>query len=57
MDAIGTEEWTLPALTEAEKMAIQAQQKEREQLSNAMGKYLLKGYRMLDSNCSECGVS
>lgn len=49
-------EWRPPVLTEAEKIAVQAKQKEREQLSSAMGQYLLKGYRMLDSTCSECGV-
>ncbi len=48
--------WHPPVLTEAEKTALQAKQKHREQLSSAMGQYLLKGYRMLGSNCAICGV-
>ena len=32
-------------------------QQERDKLSSVMGEYLLKGYRMLDSYCSKCGVS
>ncbi len=48
--------WHPPTLTEAEKTALQVKQKQREQLSSAMGQYLLKGYRMLGSNCAICGV-
>ncbi|XP_064402858.1 protein ZNRD2-like [Halichondria panicea] len=47
--------WHPPTLTEAEKTALQVKQKQREQLSSAMGQYLLKGYRMLGSNCAICG--
>ena len=32
-------------------------QVKRDELSGMMGQYLLKGYGMLDSYCSECGVS
>ena len=40
-----------------EEQASWKQQRERrERLSSLMGQYLLKGYRMLGSNCSECGV-
>ena len=35
----------------------QEKQQKRDQLSNVMGEYLLKGYRMLDSYCSDCSVS
>lgn len=35
----------------------QQKRQERDQLSSAMGEYLLKGYRMLDSYCSDCNVS
>ena len=52
-----TSEWQPPSLTEEERLAIQAKQKERELLSNAMGQYLLKGYRMLGENCDQCGVN
>lgn len=36
--------------------AFQRKQEKREKLSSLMGQYLLKGYRMLGTNCSECGV-
>lgn len=32
----------------------QQKRQERDQLSSAMGEHLLKGYRMLDSYCSDC---
>lgn len=35
----------------------QEKQKRRDQLSSIMGGYLLKGYRMLGTNCPVCGVS
>ena len=37
--------------------AWQEKQKERDRISSIMGEYLLKGYRMLDSYCSDCNVS
>lgn len=45
------------AVSEEEMKAWQEKQLKRDQLSNMMGEYLLKGYRMLDSYCSDCGVS
>ncbi len=42
----------------AEEMKVwQDKQKKRDEVSNTMGEYLLKGYRMLDAYCSDCGVS
>lgn len=43
--------------TEEERLAWEEQQQKREKLSNTMGQYLLKGYRMLGTNCKNCGVS
>ena len=37
-------------------MAWEDKRQQREKLSNRMGQYLLKGYRMLSSNCDHCGV-
>lgn len=46
------------ATVSAEEMkAWQEKQQKRDKLSNIMGEYLLKGYRMLDSYCSDCNVS
>lgn len=43
--------------SEAENKEVWEQMKmDRDKLSSAMGEYLLKGYRMLDSYCEECGV-
>ena len=44
-------------LSEEEMKSWQEKQQKREVLSNTMGEYLLKGYRMLDSYCSDCNVS
>ena len=33
------------------------EKKKRDQLSSLMGGYLLKGYKMLGTNCPVCGVS
>ena len=42
----------------AEEMKVwQEKQKKRDKVSNVMGEYLLKGYRMLDAYCSDCEVS
>ena len=43
--------------TEEERLAWEERQQKREKLSNTMGQYLLKGYRMLGTNCKDCGVS
>ena len=42
--------------TEGERESWEAQRQKRDKLSNLMGQYLLKGYRMLGSTCSDCGV-
>lgn len=44
-------------ISEEEMKVWQEKQQKRDQLSHVMGEYLLKGYRMLDSYCSECNVS
>lgn len=43
--------------TEEERLAWEDQQQKRDKLSESMGQYLLKGYRMLSTNCEDCGVS
>ena len=48
-------EWQPP--TEAEMKIMQARRERSEKISKIMGAYLLKGYKMLGSNCPECGVS
>ena len=47
-------DWTPP--TEAEMKVIQAKKERSDKISKLMGDYLLKGYRMLASTCSVCGV-
>ena len=42
--------------SEEERASWEEQRQRREKLSSLMGQYLLKGYRMLSSNCSDCGV-
>ncbi len=37
--------------------AWREKQSKRDKLSNEMGQYLLRGYRMLDLCCEECNVS
>jgi len=48
--------WQVPELTQEQEETFKARQRERDLLSNAMSQYLLKGYRMLGKNCSECQV-
>lgn len=43
--------------TEEERLAWKDRQQKRDKLSDSMGQYLLKGYRMLSANCEDCGVS
>ena len=51
-----TEEiWKPP--TEAEMKVIQARRERSDRISKVMGSYLLKGYKMLASECGRCGVS
>ena len=54
---IDTEEdsqWKPP--TEAEKKVMQARRDRSDRISKIMGGYLLKGYKMLASECKRCGV-
>ncbi|KAF0308824.1 Sjoegren syndrome/scleroderma autoantigen 1 [Amphibalanus amphitrite] len=45
-------EWTPP--TEAEMKVIQAKRERADKISNLMGSYLLKGYKMLNETCPKC---
>ena len=53
---IDTEEdqWKPP--TESEKKVMQARRDRSDRISKIMGGYLLKGYKMLASECKRCGV-
>jgi len=46
--------WTPP--TEAEMQIIKATRERNDKISNSMGKYLLQGYKMLDSSCTTCAT-
>jgi len=46
------DEWTPP--TEAELKVIAARRERSDKISKLMGDYLLKGYKMLASNCPQC---
>ena len=48
-------EWIPP--TEAEMKVIQAKRERADKISNLMGSYLLKGYKMLNETCPKCTVS
>lgn len=48
------EEWIPP--TEAELKVIQARRDRSDRISKIMGSYLLKGYKMLASECPTCGT-
>lgn len=59
--------WGIPFLTcemaseegkysEQEEKEWEKKKRTRERVSTLMGQYLLKGYRMLNINCAECGV-
>lgn len=55
-DIDSTEEiWKPP--TESEMKIIQARRDRSDRISKVMGTYLLKGYKMLASECDRCGVS
>lgn len=45
-------EWTPPS--EAEMKVIQAKRERADKISNLMGSYLLKGYKMLNETCPKC---
>jgi len=47
-------EWKPP--TEAEMKISQARRERSDRISKIMGSYLLKGYKMLSTQCSKCGV-
>ena len=49
-------ETTDVSASDVEKKLWEEKRREQDKLSSAMGEYLLKGYRMLDSYCEECGV-
>ena len=49
------EQWKPP--TEAEMKIIQARRERSDRISKIMGSYLLKGYKMLATECLKCGVS
>ena len=48
-------EWIPP--TAAEMKVIQAKRERADKISNLMGSYLLKGYKMLNETCPKCTVS
>lgn len=48
-------DWEPP--TAAEMKVIQARRERQDKISQLMGDYLLKGYKMLDECCDVCGVS
>ena len=47
--------WEGPAVEQRE--AAKRKRERDDRISSLMGEYLLKGYRMLGSTCSTCGVS
>ena len=47
-------EWQPPS--DAEMKIIQARRERSDRISKIMGSYLLKGYKMLASECKNCGV-
>ena len=54
IDDTEEEQWKPP--TEAEMKVIQARRERSDRISRIMGGYLLKGYKMLATECSRCGV-
>ena len=50
----GEFEWVPPS--PAEMKIIEAKRERNNQISRLMGDYMLKGYRMLDKLCEECGT-
>ena len=47
-------EWKPP--TNAEMKVLQARRERQDKISKIMGEYLLKGYKMMGTVCSECQV-
>ncbi|GAB6026079.1 Protein ZNRD2 [Chamberlinius hualienensis] len=48
------EDWKPPS--EAELKVIKARRERADKISQVMGSYLLKGYKMLGSSCDNCGT-
>lgn len=48
-------EWQPPS--EADMKIIEARRDRSDRVSKIMGSYLLKGYKMLASECKKCGVT
>ena len=47
-------EWRPP--TEEERLRLEKQRERSNKISKIMGDYLLKGYKMLGSQCNKCQV-
>lgn len=47
-------EWCPPSSSQQKMLA--ARKERQDKISKAIGDYLLKGYKMLASSCSTCGV-
>ena len=45
-------DWKPP--TDAEMKVLQARRERQDRISKIMGEYLLKGYKMLGTTCTEC---
>ena len=54
---VATETETETSGPEQEEAAWAEARETREKVSHLMGQYLLKGFRMLSTNCTDCGVS
>lgn len=48
------DDWEPPS--EAAMKIIEAKQERSNRISKLMSQYMLKGYRMLDKLCDECGT-
>lgn len=55
--ALADEEITWERPTTEQRAEAKKRKTRNDQISSLMGDYLLKGYRMLGSTCSTCGVS
>ena len=55
IDTEEDDQWNPP--TEAEMKVIEARRERSDRISKIMGSYLLKGYKMLATECAKCGVS
>lgn len=49
------DDWHPPS--EAERKVLEKRRERSAKISQFMGSYLLKGYKMLDAECPTCGVS